>query len=70
MGYNLKDIWSNSRLHKQDQEREKHPTQKPLVIIDRMIRASSSKNGIVLDRAPKDREPFFIYIIEKRGRKW
>jgi len=49
IGYNPKDIWSYSRLHKQDPEREKHPTQKPLAIIDRIIKVSSPKNGIVLD---------------------
>lgn len=49
IGYNPKDIWSYSRLHKQDPERENHPTQKPLFIIDRIIKASSPKNGIVLD---------------------
>ena len=48
-GYNPKDIWSHSRLHRQDPERENHPTQKPLAIIDRMIKASSPKNGIILD---------------------
>ena len=49
MGYNPKDIWSHSRLHRQDPEREKHPTQKPLAIIDRIIKVSSPENGLVLD---------------------
>ena len=49
MGYNPKDVWSCSRLHKQHKEREPHPTQKPLKIIDRMIKASSPENGIILD---------------------
>lgn len=49
IGYNPKDIWSISRIHAQDPEREKHPTQKPIEIIERMIKASSPKNGIVLD---------------------
>lgn len=49
VGYNPKDIWSHSRLHRQDPEREKHPTQKPLAIIDRIVKASSPKNGIVFD---------------------
>jgi len=49
IGYNPKDIWSHSRLHKQDPERENHPTQKPIFIIDRIIKASSPENGIVLD---------------------
>lgn len=49
VGYNPKDIWSHSRLHRQDSERENHPTQKPLAIIDRMVKSSCPKNGIVFD---------------------
>lgn len=49
VGYNPKDVWVNSRLHKQDPEREEHPTQKPLAIIDRIVRASCPRGGIVLD---------------------
>ncbi|MEY3221038.1 MAG: hypothetical protein RIT27_2395 [Pseudomonadota bacterium] len=49
MGYNPKDIWSISRLHKIHSEREEHPTQKPLEMIERMIKASCPTNGIVLD---------------------
>ena len=49
MGYNPKDVWSNSRIHAQDPERENHPTQKPIEILKRMILASSPKSGIVLD---------------------
>lgn len=49
MGYNPKDVWSISRLHKIHSEREEHPTQKPLEMIERMIKASCPKNGIVLD---------------------
>ncbi len=49
MGYNPKDLWSVSRLHRIHAEREDHPTQKPLEIIERMIRASCPENGFVLD---------------------
>jgi len=49
IGYNPKDVWSVPRLHKQDPERENHPTQKPLDIISRMVLASCPKNGLVLD---------------------
>jgi site-specific DNA-methyltransferase (adenine-specific) len=49
MGYNPKDIWSISRLHRIHSERENHPTQKPLEVIERMIKASCPENGIVLD---------------------
>ena len=49
MGYNPKDIWSVSRLHKIHREREAHPTQKPLKIIERIVKASSPEKGVVLD---------------------
>lgn len=49
MGYNPKDLWSVSRLHRIHAEREDHPTQKPLEIVERMVRASCPENGIVLD---------------------
>jgi site-specific DNA-methyltransferase (adenine-specific) len=49
VGYNPKDVWSISRLHAIHSEREDHPTQKPLEIVERMIKASCPVNGIVLD---------------------
>ena len=49
LGYNPKDIWSKARLHAQDPEREEHPTQKPLEIVERIIKASSCEGGIVMD---------------------
>lgn len=49
LGYNPKDIWSVSRLHREHAEREDHPTQKPLEIIERMIKASCPVGGVVLD---------------------
>ncbi len=49
VGYNPKDLWSVSRLHRIHAEREEHPTQKPLEIIERMVKASCPENGVVLD---------------------
>lgn len=49
VGYNPKDLWSVSRLHRIHAEREDHPTQKPLEIVERMIKASCPENGVVLD---------------------
>ena len=48
-GYNPKDVWSVTRLHRQDPEREDHPTQKPLQIVERMVLASCPPGGLVLD---------------------
>ena len=49
IGYNPKDLWSVSRLHREHPEREDHPTQKPLEIIERMVKASCPPGGVVLD---------------------
>jgi len=49
VGYNPKDLWSVSRLHREHPERADHPTQKPLEIIERMIKASCPPGGVVLD---------------------
>ena len=49
MGCNPKDLWSVSRLHRQDAERVDHPTQKPLEIIRRMVLASCPPGGLVFD---------------------
>ncbi|SFV03769.1 DNA-methyltransferase [Pseudoduganella namucuonensis] len=49
VGYNPKDVWSVSRLHREHSERVDHPTQKPLEIIERMVKASCPPDGVVLD---------------------
>lgn len=49
VGYNPKDVWAVSRLHRIHAEREDHPTQKPLEIVERMVKASCPENGVVLD---------------------
>ena len=49
VGYNPKDLWSVSRLHRQHRERADHPTQKPLQLIERMVLASCPPGGLVLD---------------------
>jgi site-specific DNA-methyltransferase (adenine-specific) len=38
-----------SRLHREHPERADHPTQKPLEIIERMVKASCPVGGVVLD---------------------
>jgi site-specific DNA-methyltransferase (adenine-specific) len=49
LGHNPKDLWSVSRLHRQDPERAEHPTQKPLELVRRMVLASCPPGGLVLD---------------------
>ena len=49
VGYNPKDVWSVSRLHREHRERADHPTQKPLEIVERMVKASCPPGGVVFD---------------------
>ena len=49
VGHNPKDVWKISRLHRQHREREEHPTQKPMEMIERMVKASCPAGGTVLD---------------------
>ena len=49
VGYNPKDVWSIARVHRQDPEREAHPTQKPMAVIERMVLSSCPPGGVVLD---------------------
>lgn len=49
IGYNPKDVWSVSRLHREHPERADHPTQKPLEIVERMVKASCPPGGTILD---------------------
>jgi len=49
VGYNPKDVWSVSRLHRIHSERKDHPTQKPMEIIERMVKASCPPGGLVCE---------------------
>lgn len=49
IGCNPKDVWSVSRLHREHRERADHPTQKPLEIVERMVKASCPPGGVVFD---------------------
>jgi len=48
-GANPGDVWQFSHVHYCSAEREQHPTQKPEALIERMIRASSNEQDLVLD---------------------
>ena len=48
-GANPSDVWQFSHVHYSNPEREKHPTQKPEALMERMILTSSNKDDIVLD---------------------
>ena len=48
-GVHAGDVWPISFLHPSAKERVGYPTQKPLALLDRIIRASSKPDDLVLD---------------------
>lgn len=48
-GANPGDVWQFSHVHYSNPERQSHPTQKPLAIMERIIKSSSNEEDIVLD---------------------
>lgn len=48
-GANPGDVWQFSHVHYCSAEREKHPTQKPEALLERIICASSRENDLILD---------------------
>jgi len=49
-GKSLDDVWTDiPPINSQAQERLGYPTQKPVALLDRIVRASSNENDIVLD---------------------
>jgi modification methylase llaDCHIB len=48
-GKQMKDVWSGSLTPKREKTFGKHPTQKPLYLLERMILASTKENALILD---------------------
>ena len=48
-GKQMRSVWSITTPGKSEKIHGKHPTQKPIALLDRIIRASSNPNEIVLD---------------------
>ena len=64
----MNDWWHISILNSQSKERTGYPTQKPMALLDRIIKASCPQGGLVLD-------PFCgcattCVAAEKYGRQW
>jgi DNA modification methylase len=62
------DVWYIATINGMSKERIGYPTQKPEVLLERVIRASSNEGGIVLD-------PFVgggttVAVADKLNRKW
>ncbi|MYB63678.1 site-specific DNA-methyltransferase, partial [Candidatus Poribacteria bacterium] len=48
-GKRMHDVWRIPSLNNMAKERTGYPTQKPLALLDRIIKASSNENDVVLD---------------------
>lgn len=48
-GKQMKDVWSGSLTPKREKSHGKHPTQKPLYLLERIILASTKEDDLVLD---------------------
>ena len=48
-GKQMKDVWTFTAPKKSEKSEGKHPTQKPLVLLDRIIRASTDEGATILD---------------------
>ena len=44
-----RDVWDMSKVHPAGKERAGYPTQKPIALLERIIRASSNQGDVVLD---------------------
>ena len=65
---NLRDVWEISYINSRSKERLGYPTQKPTPLLERIIKASSNENDLVLD-------PFCgcgttVHAAEKWKRRW
>ncbi len=45
----MRSVWSIDTLKKEEKKYGKHPTQKPLELLRRIILASSNENDLILD---------------------
>lgn len=49
LGKQMKDVWTTSTTKKSEKSHGKHPTQKPLEIMDRIILSSTEEDDTILD---------------------
>jgi site-specific DNA-methyltransferase (adenine-specific) len=61
------NVWEFSRVRYRMEEYENHPAQKPVALLERIIKASSNKGDIVLD--PFSGTFTTSFVCEKLGRK-
>jgi adenine-specific DNA-methyltransferase len=65
----LQDIWTDvNKIHNQSNEQLYYPTQKPEALLDRILKASSNENDLILDCfCGSGTTPA---VAEKLGRRW
>ena len=61
------NVWEFSRVRYRMDEYESHPTQKPIALLERVIRASSNEGDVVLD--PFSGTFTTSFVAKKLGRK-
>lgn len=64
----MKDVWELPALGAADGQRLGYPTQKPEALLERIIRASSSEGGLVLD--PFCGSGTTLAVAQRLGRRW
>lgn len=68
-GVTLQDIWTDIKpMHNLSSERVGYPTQKPLELLERIIRASTDEGDLVLDCFAGSGTA--AVAAERRGRRW
>ena len=48
-GKQMKDVWETSLIKKSEKKFGKHPTQKPLILLEKIILASTIEDSVILD---------------------
>lgn len=48
-GKQMKDVWTGALTPKKEKSEGRHPTQKPLYLLERIILASTDENAVILD---------------------
>lgn len=64
----MKDVWELPALGAADSQRLGYPTQKPEALVERIIQASSSEGGLVLD--PFCGSGTTLAVAQRLGRRW
>ncbi len=64
----MRDVWEISYLNSQSKERLGYPTQKPEALLERIIKASSNENDVILDAYCGCGTT--VAVSQKLNRKW